>query len=87
MRAQFQPELTLWMVQGGLGEGFGAVSLGMLWIVSTSTFFLIWFSCPDGSIGIERGTTVCAQHCAGLCGVKPRPRSSPLKEPAVYRGP
>lgn len=52
MRAQFQPELTLWMVQDGLGKGFGTVSLGMLWIVSRSAFFMIWFSYPDGSIGI-----------------------------------
>lgn len=34
------------MAQGGLGEGFGAVSLGMLWIVSRPPFFYDLVSVP-----------------------------------------
>lgn len=55
MRAQFPARTQTVDDAGWAGEGFGAVSLGVLWMVSRPTFFyhLIWFSCPNGSTGIQ----------------------------------
>lgn len=48
------------MAQGGLGEGFGAVSLGMLWIVSRPPFFYDLVSVPKWINGyLGRAGFVC----------------------------
>lgn len=74
------------MAQGGLGERFGAVSLGMWWMASRPTFLMIWFSYPNGSHTPGRAG-VCAHPCPRPRRVKRRLQSSSLKEPAVFRGP
>lgn len=85
MRAQFPARIQTVDGAGWAGRGAG----GCLPENAVDRFqahvFTIQFSCPDGSPSTQE-SYVCLLCCARPRGVKPRPPSLSLKEPAIFGG-